>query len=93
GLATLAPRDRTHIMHDKFIVTDAPSNPAPARVLTGSANFTTEGLTEQANVLHAFDSPALAALYNERAHAPTSPPTVARSPRSTDSRPARGRAR
>ncbi|WP_069706719.1 phospholipase D-like domain-containing protein [Burkholderia seminalis] len=77
GLATLAPRDRTHIMHDKFIVTDAPSNPAPARVLTGSANFTTEGLTEQANVLHAFDSSVLAALYNDRAHALASNPSIA----------------
>ncbi|UXU91993.1 phospholipase D-like domain-containing protein [Burkholderia sp. S-53] len=77
GLATLAPRDKTHIMHDKFIVTDAPSNPAPARVLTGSANFTTEGLTEQANVLHAFDSPALAALYNDRAHALAGNPSIA----------------
>ncbi|KWO51103.1 phospholipase D-like domain-containing protein [Burkholderia territorii] len=81
GLATLAPRDRTHIMHDKFIVTDAPANAAtavtPARVLTGSANFTTEGLTEQANVLHAFDSPALAALYNARAHALAANPTIA----------------
>ncbi|PXX28695.1 MULTISPECIES: phospholipase D-like domain-containing protein [Burkholderia] len=77
GLATLAPRGKTHIMHDKFIVTDAPSNPAPARVLTGSANFTTEGLTEQANVLHAFDSPALAALYNDRAHALAGNPSIA----------------
>ncbi len=81
GLATLAPRDRTHIMHDKFIVTDAPSNPAPARVLTGSANFTTEGLTEQANVLHAFDSPALAALYDARAHALAGNPSIAETAR------------
>ncbi|AOI94452.1 phospholipase D-like domain-containing protein [Burkholderia sp. LA-2-3-30-S1-D2] len=81
GLATLAPRDRTHIMHDKFIVTDAPANVVttvtPTRVLTGSANFTTEGLTEQANVLHAFDSPALAALYNARAHALAANPPIA----------------
>ncbi|MDN7879404.1 phospholipase D-like domain-containing protein [Burkholderia aenigmatica] len=77
GLATLAPRDKTHIMHDKFIVTDASSNPVPACVLTGSANFTTEGLTEQANVLHAFDSPALAALYNDRAHALAGNPSIA----------------
>ncbi|HDR9587893.1 TPA: phospholipase [Burkholderia stabilis] len=81
GLATLAPRDKTHIMHDKFIVTDAPSNPAPARVLAGSANFTTEGLTEQANVLHAFDSSALAALYNERAHALAANPPIAETAR------------
>lgn len=78
GLATLAPRDRTHIMHDKFIVTDTPAHAAlPARVLTGSANFTTEGLTEQANVLHAFDSPALAALYEARAHALAANPSIA----------------
>ncbi|VWC42810.1 phospholipase [Burkholderia lata] len=77
GLATLAPRDKTHIMHDKFIVTDASSNAAPSRVLTGSANFTTEGLTEQANVLHAFDSPALAALYNDHAHALAGNPSIA----------------
>ncbi len=85
GLATLAPRDRSHIMHDKFIVTDAPGHvtpaAAPARVLTGSANFTTEGLTEQANVLHAFDSPALAALYNERAHALAANPPIAETAR------------
>ncbi|AOR71019.1 phospholipase [Burkholderia stabilis] len=81
GLATLAPRDKTHIMHDKFIVTDAPSNLAPARVLAGSANFTTEGLTEQANVLHAFDSSALAALYNERAHALAANPPIAETAR------------
>ncbi|AOL07787.1 MULTISPECIES: phospholipase D-like domain-containing protein [Burkholderia] len=77
GLATLAPRDKTHIMHDKFIVTDASSSAVPTRVLTGSANFTTEGLTEQANVLHAFDSPALAALYNDRAHALAGNPSIA----------------
>ncbi|RQT15390.1 phospholipase D-like domain-containing protein [Burkholderia contaminans] len=77
GLATLAPRDKTHIMHDKFIVTDASSSAEPTRVLTGSANFTTEGLTEQANVLHAFDSPALAALYNDRAHALAGNPSIA----------------
>ncbi|KWI97899.1 phospholipase [Burkholderia ubonensis] len=81
GLATLAPRDRTHIMHDKFIVTDAPGSAAPARLLTGSANFTTEGLTEQANVLHTFDSPALAALYNDRARALAANPPIAETAR------------
>lgn len=81
GLATLAPRDKTHIMHDKFIVTDAPGDAAPARVLAGSANFTTEGLTEQANVLHTFDSPELAALYNERARALAANPPIAETAR------------
>lgn len=81
GLATLAPRDRTHIMHDKFIVTNTGAGVAPARVLTGSANFTTEGLTEQANVLHAFDSPELAALYEERARALAANPSIAETAR------------
>ncbi|MBN3724824.1 phospholipase D-like domain-containing protein [Burkholderia sp. Ac-20379] len=77
-LAILAPRDRTRIMHDKFIVTDGGgSDPQPARLLTGSANFTTEGLTEQANVLHSFDSAILAGLYNDRAHALASNPSIA----------------
>ncbi len=87
-LATLAPRDRTRIMHDKFIVTDgaagggktapeANAAPRPARLLTGSANFTTEGITEQANVLHAFDSPVLAGLYDDRARALAANPSIA----------------
>ncbi|HEX7909576.1 MAG TPA: phospholipase D-like domain-containing protein [Paraburkholderia sp.] len=77
-VATFAPRDKTHIMHDKFIVVDnGNGQPAPARVLTGSANFTTEGITEQANVLHLFDSPELATLYSERARALAGNPSVA----------------
>lgn len=78
GLATLAPRDRTRIMHDKFIVTDDQAvDPHPAVLLTGSANFTTEGLTEQANVLHSFDSAILAGLYNDRARALAANPSIA----------------
>ncbi|TDY20348.1 phospholipase D-like protein [Paraburkholderia sp. BL6665CI2N2] len=77
-VATFAPRDKTHIMHDKFIVVDNGNGEAsPARVLTGSANFTTEGITEQANVLHLFDSPELAALYSERAKALAGNPSIA----------------
>ncbi|OAJ53916.1 phospholipase [Paraburkholderia ginsengiterrae] len=77
-VATFAPRDKTHIMHDKFIVVDdGNGQPSPARVLTGSANFTTEGITEQANVLHLFDSPELATLYSERARALASNPSIA----------------
>jgi phosphatidylserine/phosphatidylglycerophosphate/cardiolipin synthase-like enzyme len=72
------PRRATNIMHDKFIVTDATgSDGKPARLLTGSANFTTEGLTEQANLLHLLDSPELAQLYNDRALAMSSDPTLA----------------
>ncbi|WP_027801058.1 phospholipase D-like domain-containing protein [Paraburkholderia dilworthii] len=77
-VATFAPRDKTHIMHDKFIVTDnGNGEAAPARVLTGSANFTSEGITEQANVLHLFDSPELATLYSERAKALAGNPSIA----------------
>ncbi|WP_454874479.1 phospholipase D-like domain-containing protein [Paraburkholderia xenovorans] len=77
-VATFAPRDKTHIMHDKFIVVNNGNGAAsPARVLTGSANFTTEGITEQANVLHLFDSPELATLYSDRAKALAGNPTIA----------------
>ncbi|SAL12611.1 phospholipase D/transphosphatidylase [Caballeronia peredens] len=72
------PRKSTNIMHDKFIVTDTPEHRGePARLLTGSANFTTEGLTEQANLLHLLDSPALAQLYNARAAAISTDPSLA----------------
>jgi phosphatidylserine/phosphatidylglycerophosphate/cardiolipin synthase-like enzyme len=78
------PRKATNIMHDKFIVTDgagvkgaSSDQGKPARLLTGSANFTTEGLTEQANLLHLLDSPELAQLYSDRAAAISSDPTLA----------------
>lgn len=73
------PRDSTSIMHNKFIVSDGPrASGRPERVLMGSANFTTGGLTTQANLLHIFNSAALARLYNERAAAISSDPTKAR---------------
>jgi phosphatidylserine/phosphatidylglycerophosphate/cardiolipin synthase-like enzyme len=72
------PRKATNIMHDKFIVTDAPRfHGKPARLLTGSANFTTEGLTEQANLLHLLDAPDLAQHYSDRAASLASDPTLA----------------
>jgi phosphatidylserine/phosphatidylglycerophosphate/cardiolipin synthase-like enzyme len=58
---------RTHanIMHNKFLVrVGAADN--PEAVLTGSANFTSEGLSAQANVLHIFESPELAKFYLAR---------------------------
>jgi phosphatidylserine/phosphatidylglycerophosphate/cardiolipin synthase-like enzyme len=77
-LITFYPRRATNIMHDKFIVTDTPqSRGKPARLLTGSANFTTEGLTEQANLLHLLDSPELAQHYSDRAQAISSDPSMA----------------
>jgi phosphatidylserine/phosphatidylglycerophosphate/cardiolipin synthase-like enzyme len=58
------PRTKTSIMHDKFIVRKSGSE--ATAVLTGSANFTPEGLTEQANLIHSFESQALADLYSKR---------------------------
>jgi len=66
-----SPRSKTNIMHDKFLV-----DVNGGRVLTGSANFTPEGLTCQANVLHVFDSPKLAKLYAERQQLLTDDPSV-----------------
>ncbi len=74
-LVDFYPRRVTNIMHDKFIVTDTPdARGKPGRVLTG---FTTEGLTEQANVLHLLDSQALAQLYDNRAQAISNDPSLA----------------
>jgi phosphatidylserine/phosphatidylglycerophosphate/cardiolipin synthase-like enzyme len=63
------PRDKTKIMHNKFLVAGAgllKSGATPQRLTQGSANYTTEGLTEQANLVHRFESPDLAQLYFER---------------------------
>jgi phosphatidylserine/phosphatidylglycerophosphate/cardiolipin synthase-like enzyme len=56
-----AGRSKTAIMHDKFL-----ADPVGGRVMMGSANFTPEGLTSQANLLHIFNSPQLAKLYSQR---------------------------
>ena len=72
GLArrvTLHPRNKTSIMHNKFIVSGrnlGDESPQAESVLMGSANFTTGGLTTQANVIHTFRSPGLAHSYLER---------------------------
>ena len=60
------PRLKTAIMHDKFIVRVGSDGKA-TDVTMGSANYTTEGLTQQANVIHTWASPELAQLYLERA--------------------------
>src|SRR5437773_322929 len=60
----LAARTKTTLMHDKFIVSYKAGQ--PVSVMTGSANFTPEGLTTQANLLHVLDSPELAKLYAAR---------------------------
>ncbi|HEY0454757.1 MAG TPA: phospholipase [Verrucomicrobiae bacterium] len=58
------PRTKTSIMHHKFLVLN--SGGAPASVLMGSANFTPEAFTVQANLLHTFDSRQLANCYFAR---------------------------
>ena len=69
---------RTHasIMHNKFLVRVGAAD-HPEAVLAGSANFTSEGLSAQANVLHAFESPDLARLYLERKRLLDGNPTLA----------------
>ena len=61
---SFVPRTHTSIMHNKFLVRIRGG--APEALLMGSANFTTEGLTSQANLLHIWNSPELAALYQSR---------------------------
>jgi phosphatidylserine/phosphatidylglycerophosphate/cardiolipin synthase-like enzyme len=57
-------RTKTSIMHDKFIVRR--SGGSSLALMMGSANFTEEGITSQANLMHTFDSPELAQLYETR---------------------------
>jgi len=68
------PRTKTHIMHDKFLVT-VKSGKAQ-RLVMGSANYTTEGLTQQANLMHTWDYPKLAALYLQRKRLIQNDPTI-----------------
>jgi phosphatidylserine/phosphatidylglycerophosphate/cardiolipin synthase-like enzyme len=63
--AAFVARTHANIMHNKFLVRVGAADHAEA-VLAGSANFTSEGLSAQANVLHAFESPELAKLYLSR---------------------------
>jgi len=65
------PRTKTNIMHNKFLV-----DVSGGRVLMGSADFTPEGLTSQANLLHIFNSPQLASLYAERQQLIADDPTI-----------------
>ena len=73
------PRSKTHIMHDKFLV-----DRTGGRVLAGSANFTPEGLTSQANLLHIFNSAELADLYAARAELMQDDPTIAETAKGAD---------
>ncbi len=71
-----APRSKTNIMHDKFL-----ADTKRGRVLMGSANFTPEGLTSQANLMHIFESSQLTKLYEQRQQLLTQDPTVANTAR------------
>jgi phosphatidylserine/phosphatidylglycerophosphate/cardiolipin synthase-like enzyme len=64
-------RSKTNIMHNKFLV-----DLNKGRVLMGSANYTPEGLTSQANLLHIFDSQELADLFAARQKLMIGDPTV-----------------
>jgi phosphatidylserine/phosphatidylglycerophosphate/cardiolipin synthase-like enzyme len=74
--AAFVARTHANIMHNKFLVRVGAADRAEA-VLAGSANFTSEGLSVQANLLHAFESPALARLYLERKRELDGNPTLA----------------
>jgi phosphatidylserine/phosphatidylglycerophosphate/cardiolipin synthase-like enzyme len=78
---SFAARTHANIMHDKFLVRVGHADHAEA-VLTGSANFTSEGLSVQANLLHAFESPELADLYLERKRELDGNPTLANTQKS-----------
>jgi hypothetical protein len=64
------PRTKLNIMHNKYLVAgnallDGQAS-EPLRLACGSANYTTEGLTSQANLVHSFASPELSKLYFDR---------------------------
>jgi phosphatidylserine/phosphatidylglycerophosphate/cardiolipin synthase-like enzyme len=67
---TFHGRTKTKIMHNKFLVSGgnlmAETASTPASLTCGSANYTTQGLTSQANLVHTFESADLAAIYHER---------------------------
>lgn len=60
----LLPRSKANIMHNKFLVNIV--NNSPVSVLMGSANFTTDAFSSQANLLHIFQHKKIAQLYLDR---------------------------
>src|SRR5262245_60398965 len=80
-------RNKTTIMHDKYLVAGdnllATSGMQAQRLLCGSANYTTEGLTSQANLIHRFDSSELAALYRKRCQVLKGNPTLGTTAKAT----------
>jgi phosphatidylserine/phosphatidylglycerophosphate/cardiolipin synthase-like enzyme len=77
---TFDERTKAHIMHDKILVAFDKNGGTPQQLLMGSANFTTEGLTTQANLVHTFSgngADKLAGLYAERVQALQGDPSLA----------------
>jgi PLD-like domain len=76
---TFKGRNKTNIMHNKFLVGGQrllKTDPSAESLACGSANYTTQGLTSQANLVHTFESPELAALYLARHGLLASNPTL-----------------
>ncbi len=78
-------RNKLAIMHNKYLVAgnnlqNAPQA-TPRRLTCGSANYTTQGLTSQANLVHSFASPGLARLYFDRFELLRTNPTKANTTR------------
>jgi hypothetical protein len=73
-------------MHDKFLVTVKNGN--AQRLVMGSANYTTEGLTQQANLMHTWDYPKLATLYLQRKRLIQNDPTIGATSKSAGWSPA-----
>ncbi len=74
---TFSKRTKTQIMHNKILVGEKKGH--AMRLLCGSANFTTGGMTTQANLLHTFDAPALATQYAQRVKLLAGDPALATS--------------
>jgi PLD-like domain len=93
GSVQFFPRTRLTIMHNKFLVAgDSLLNTqqaSAARLTCGSANYTTQGLTSQANLVHTFESADLAKLYHSRFELLKTNPTKANTTKRAGQTPCR----
>jgi hypothetical protein len=80
-------RDKTGIMHNKFLIMGdnllSKNGARPLQITCGSANYTTGGLTSQANLIHTFDSADLSEIYFERFKLLKEDPTKANTAKNT----------
>jgi phosphatidylserine/phosphatidylglycerophosphate/cardiolipin synthase-like enzyme len=80
-------RDKTGIMHNKFLIMGdnllSKNGAKPLQITCGSANYTTGGLTSQANLIHTFDSADLSEIYFERFKLLKEDPTKANTAKNT----------